>query len=148
MDGRYVLLDGAHNPAGAAALSEALDDLRPFLGDPEAPLTLVHGSMGDKDVEGIIRALVGSKAMAGVHVVATQVPGERALPAPDLYRHWRAISPETQVTVLADVARALQKAIDVAPGPVVVAGSLYLVGEARRRWLDDPLLRDPDEVAP
>jgi hypothetical protein len=28
---------------------------------------------------------------------------------------------------------------------VVVAGSLYLVGEARRRWLDDPRLRDPEE---
>jgi hypothetical protein len=32
-------------------------------------------------------------------------------------------------------------------GPVVVAGSLYLVGEARRRWLDDPALRDPEEPA-
>ena len=32
VDGRDVLLDGAHNPAGAAALAAALDDLRPFLG--------------------------------------------------------------------------------------------------------------------
>ena len=32
VDGREVLLDGAHNPAGAAALADALDDLRPFLG--------------------------------------------------------------------------------------------------------------------
>ena len=32
VDGRDVLLDGAHNPAGAAALATALDDLRPFLG--------------------------------------------------------------------------------------------------------------------
>ena len=31
VDGREVLLDGAHNPAGAAALATALDDLRPFL---------------------------------------------------------------------------------------------------------------------
>ncbi len=29
-------------------------------------------------------------------------------------------------------------------GPVVVAGSLYLVGAARARLVDDPALRDPD----
>ena len=43
---RDVLLDGAHNPAGAAALAVALDDLRPFLGP--GPITLVTASMADK----------------------------------------------------------------------------------------------------
>ena len=51
-----MLLDGAHNPAGAAALAIALDDLRPFLGGggeaPPTAVTLVHGSMADKDVAG------------------------------------------------------------------------------------------------
>ena len=37
VDGRDVLLDGAHNPAGAAALAQALDDLRPFLTGGDAP---------------------------------------------------------------------------------------------------------------
>jgi dihydrofolate synthase/folylpolyglutamate synthase len=142
---RDVLLDGAHNPAGAAALAAALDDLRPFLSEPEAPLTLVHGSMADKDVDGIIDGLLEAKALDGVRVIATQVAGERAMPAGELARHWRARRPETQVTVIADTAAALDRAL-AGPGPAVVAGSLYLVGEARRRWADDPLRRDPDEV--
>ena len=147
VDGHDVLLDGAHNPAGAAALAAALGDLRPFLDRPDAPLTLVHGSMGDKDVDGIIRALAGSPALAGAAIVATQVEGERAMPAAELASRWTAVrgtSTDTAPIVAPDVAAALDRAVADAQGPIVVAGSLYLVGEARRRWLDDPLLRDPD----
>ena len=145
---REVLLDGAHNPAGAAALASALDDLRPFLaGGHDAvppPLTLVHGSMADKDVEGIIGALDASPALAGARIVATQVPGERAMPAAELARRWRTIRPAAAVTPIADAGAALDRALRDARGPVVVAGSLYLVGEARRRWVDDPAVRDPE----
>src|SRR5689334_12814457 len=42
-DGHDVLLDGAHNPAGATALATALDDLRPHL--ERGPLTLVTATM-------------------------------------------------------------------------------------------------------
>lgn len=145
--GREILLDGAHNPAGAAALATALDDLRPFLlGGREAEppaITLVHGSMGDKDVDGIIRALDGATALGGARIIATQVTGKRALPAAELARRWRAARPDATITAMADVGAALETAIETAIGPIVVAGSLYLVGEARRRWLDDPRLRDP-----
>lgn len=147
--GHEVVLDGAHNPAGAAALATALDDLRPYLAggrEPRPPpLTLVHGSMADKDVDGIIRALDGAAALAGARIIATQVPGDRALPAPELARRWRSVRPDATITVVVDLAAALQRALAGAAGPVVVAGSLYLVGEARRRWLDDPRLRDPEE---
>ena len=149
VDGREVLLDGAHNPAGAAALAGALDDLRPFLRGGAAatppPLTLVHGSMGDKDVAGIVAALGRSAALEGARIIATQVPGERAMPAMELARHWIAARPDADVQSVPDLPAALAAAIDGAEGPVVVAGSLYLVGEARRRWLDDPMLRDPEE---
>jgi dihydrofolate synthase / folylpolyglutamate synthase len=147
--GHDVLLDGAHNPAGAAALAQALDDLRPYLGGGDEPapppLTLVHGSMADKDVDGIIRALCAAHALADAQIVATQVTGDRALPAAELARRWRAIRPDARISAVADVDRALEQALAHADGPVVVAGSLYLVGEARRRWLDDPLLRDPED---
>src|SRR5207342_250252 len=56
--GRDVLLDGAHNPAGAAALAGALDDLRPYLAD--GPITVVSATMSDKDVDGVIAALGAS----------------------------------------------------------------------------------------
>ncbi len=145
---RECVLDGAHNPAGAAALAAALDDLRPFLAggmdSPPAPLTLVHGSMADKDVDGIIRALDASAALDGASIIATQVPGERAMPAPELARRWRTIRPDVAIAVIEDVGEALDRAMRDARGPVVVAGSLYLVGEARRRWVDDPAVRDPE----
>jgi dihydrofolate synthase / folylpolyglutamate synthase len=149
---RQVLLDGAHNPAGAAALAAALDDLRPFLagGRDEAPppITLVHGSMADKDVDGIIRALDGSEALAGASIVATQIPGDRAMPAAELAGRWRTIRPDVVVRAVGDVGEALDRAIRDARGPIVVAGSLYLVGEARRRWVDDPAVRDPEVPEP
>ena len=145
--GRDVLLDGAHNPAGAAALATALDDLRPFLTPPDVPITLVQGTMGDKDVDGIIRALGGATALNGALIVATQVAGDRALPAEELAARWRAVSPGVTVRAVADVGAALDAAAGAADGPIVVAGSLYLVGEARRRWVDDPLVRDPDPAA-
>ena len=148
MDGRDILLDGAHNPAGAAALAQAIDDLRPFLAggrEPTPPpVTLVHGSMGDKDVDGIIAAFAGSAALRDARIVATQVAGERAMPAELLAARWRAARPGAMISAVSDVERALDGAVAAAPGPVVVAGSLYLVGEARRRWVDDPSVRDPE----
>ena len=147
-----VLLDGAHNPAGASALALALDDLRPFLeggdmGSPP-PLTLVVASMADKDVDGVIRALVNAAAMRGAIVAATSLDLPRALPAEALAARWRALGGGAaikRVVAIDDPGDALDLAIADAPGPVVVAGSLYLVGEARRRLVDDPRLRDPED---
>jgi folylpolyglutamate synthase/dihydropteroate synthase len=48
------------------------------------------------------------------------------------------------VSVEPDAERALERALATTDGPVVVAGSLYLVGAIRRRLVDDPLLRDPE----
>src|SRR6476661_9402400 len=84
---RDVLLDGAHNPAGAAALAVALDDLRPFLAD--GPVTLVTASMADKDVDGVIAALARSNALDGATVVATVLDVARAMPAGELAARWR-----------------------------------------------------------
>jgi dihydrofolate synthase/folylpolyglutamate synthase len=144
---RDVLLDGAHNPAGAAALAVALDDLRPFLED--GPITLVTASMVDKDVDGVIRALAGAAGLTGVGttVVCTSLDVPRAMPAEDLAARWRSSGPAS-ATILAepDPIAALESAL-ASRGPVVVAGSLYLVGAARGHLVDDPALRDPAEDA-
>jgi dihydrofolate synthase/folylpolyglutamate synthase len=142
-----VLLDGAHNPAGAETLAVALDDLRPFLAGGAdavpAPLTVVMATMGDKDVEGIVGAVGAARSMQGATVIATRVALTRALEPGELARVWAARWPQTTVRVEPDADRALDSALAGAPGPVVVAGSLYLVGAARARLVDDPLLRDP-----
>ncbi len=147
---REVLLDGAHNPDGAAALATALDDLRPHLvgGDPAAPqpLTVVWASMADKDVAGVIAAASRSQALDGATVLCTAVDAPRALPATELAAAWRAGDPRVDARAAGRPGEALDEALRIARGPIVVAGSLYLVGEVRGRLIDDEALRDPDEA--
>ena len=157
VDGRDIVLDGAHNPAGAAALATALDDLRPYLAgerddrDPQAPLTLVVASMADKDVDGVIAALVRAAALRRATVICTALDLARALPADALAGRWSAVTAVTavggglRIVAEADVDTALDRALSEARGPIVVCGSLYLVGRARARLVDDPLVRDPEE---
>ena len=144
---REVLLDGAHNPDGAAALATALDDLRPHLaggGDrvPQ-PVTLVWASMADKDVEGVIAAAARSTALKGATVICTALDLPRALAGDALAAAWSSGLPSARVLTAATPEAALDLALRTAPGPVVVAGSLYLVGAARAMLLADPLLADP-----
>jgi dihydrofolate synthase/folylpolyglutamate synthase len=145
VDGRDILLDGAHNPAGAATLATALDDLRPHLAP--GTITLLTASMADKDVDGIVAALSTSHALRGARVVATELDLPRAMPAGDLAARWLANGRAGHVAAEPDPIRALDRALADAGGPIVVAGSLYLVGAVRARLVDDPLLRDPDPAA-
>ncbi len=155
-----VLLDGAHNPAGARALAAAVEEIRPLLpgaGDPApaadrrsaghrahpSPVSLVVGAMADKDVDGVIGALLAVPAFRGARVYATAVDTPRALPALDLASRWAAADATAAVTAVVDPREALEAAIAAADGPVVVAGSLYLVGAARALLASDPELVDP-----
>ena len=142
-----MLLDGAHNPAGAAVLAQALDDLRPYLaGGTEPappPLTLICGAMADKDVAGVVRALSAGRALDGADIICTQVDAPRALPAADMAGLWRDLAGHAgRIRVFAEPAAALAAARVSAPGPIVVAGSLYLVGAIRALLVDDPALDD------
>jgi dihydrofolate synthase / folylpolyglutamate synthase len=139
--GHDVLLDGAHNPAGAAALAVALNDLRPFL--QSGPLTIVTASMADKDVDGVVAALASSDALASARIVCTAIEAARAMPAAELADRWRARA--FAPLVEPDPIAAVEIALD-GRGPVVVAGSLYLVGVARGHLVDDPELRDPAQA--
>ena len=144
-DGRGLVLDGAHNPAGAAALAQALDDLRPHL--PPGPLTLVVASMADKDVDGVVAALGAAAALHDATVIATSVDAARALPAADLAERWRRMPGPASVTAIPDPLAAVDAAL-ASPGTTVVAGSLYLVGAVRAHLVDDPDLRDPEPPDP
>lgn len=138
--GREVLLDGAHNPAGAEALAQAVDDLRPFL-EP-GRLTLLTATMANKDVDGLINGLTRSRELADARIVATSLDAPRALTADALADRWRTLAPGASVEAVPDPIRALDRALESADGPIVVAGSLYLVGAVRGRLVDDPALRD------
>lgn len=118
LEGRRVVLDGAHNPAAARALAAAVDELE------GAVAVLVIGVSADKDVAGVIAELA-PRARRFVAAQATSSP--RAMPAADL----AAMMPGA--VVAEDPAHALAAALELsAPGDtVVVAGSLFLVGETR-----------------
>lgn len=144
-----IVLDGAHNPHGAHALGAALDELRPLL-SPGRPSVLL-GTLRDKDVAGMLEPLKRSATLADARVFTTDVPeSPRALPAAELARAWTAAAagpasaPSTSAAppaprVLPDVDEALDAAVESARregGPLLVCGSLYLVGHARGRLLD------------
>jgi dihydrofolate synthase/folylpolyglutamate synthase len=114
---RRVLLDGAHNPAGAAALARALADL-----DVRRP-TIVFGAMRTKRIGPVLRAL----APLGPRFVFTRVDDRGAHDPRTLARIWRRVSGKGSRTA-ANPARALAAAEG---DPIVVAGSLYLVGAIR-----------------
>lgn len=120
--GHDVLLDGAHNPAGAQALASFLQEM---VGHP---VPIVIGVMRDKAAAEIVSALAPAVSM----FVATEAPTPRALPAAglaDLCRHTGC-----RTIVAADPMAAVAKAAEYT-GPVVVAGSLYLAGHVRATLL-------------
>ncbi len=99
--------------------------------------------MADKDVVGVIDAVARSSSLAGATVVCTAVDLPRAMSPGTLADAWRARLPAATVVTAPDPDAALDVALGRGRGPVVVAGSLYLVGAARARLVDDPALRDP-----
>ncbi len=116
-----VLLDGAHNPEGSEALADALaEEFR------TTRWAVVFGAMADKDVPAMLRSL--APAAASFH--ATRAAGsERARPADELAA---LAAREMTVPVSAhdSVAAAVGAALETG-SPVLVTGSLYVVGEAR-----------------
>jgi dihydrofolate synthase/folylpolyglutamate synthase len=124
-----VLLDGAHNPAGARALAEAMVRL----GLHDAPL--VFGAMRDKRVAAVLRQLAPLRPRP----VFTHVDDPHALASSALLRRWRRIAGDGG-RIAEDPAGALELAADLrrAPDqPIVVAGSLYLVGAVRGMLLPE-----------
>lgn len=113
-----ILLDGAHNVAGAEALAAHLA----LRGGPKP--VLLFAAMADKDISGILGPLVPHVAS----VVATQPGVARAADSKDVAAAARALG--LPAGAEPDPARALEKARALAGpgGLVLVAGSLYLVG--------------------
>ena len=121
-----VLLDGAHNVAGAEALRAALAE--EF---PTTSRTLVVGLLQEKDPVGMLEALGAASA---ARVVVCSPPTPRAFEPGVLARAALRVGvAPTHLEVAASGAEAIARALAVTPpdGQVVVTGSLYLVGEAR-----------------
>ncbi|MFJ9388247.1 bifunctional folylpolyglutamate synthase/dihydrofolate synthase [Nocardioides sp. NPDC101246] len=126
-----ILIDAAHNPAGASATVAALEDSFSF-----SSVVGVIGVMGDKDVEGLLAAF----EPALEHLVITQNSTERALPAVELAKVAVDLYGEERVSVVPRLADAIDAALalsesaetgSISEGAVLVTGSVVTAGEAR-----------------
>lgn len=116
--GRSWLLDGAHNPDGAAALTAAC--LRLGL----SPRVLVFGAMADKDLAEVAAAL---SPLAKRVLLTRSSHSPRAAAPEELLAFWRGAE------TAQDLPAALERAVQVTSENdlILIAGSLHLVGEAR-----------------
>ena len=128
-----IVLDAAHNPHGAAATAEALDDSFAF-----SPLIGVMAVMADKDYEGVLAAFEPQLA----HLICTQNSSSRSMSGEALAIAAREVFDEDRVSVAANLADAIDQAAALAEaggafgdplgsGAVLVTGSVVTVGEAR-----------------
>ena len=117
-----ILLDGAHNPAGAASLRKYLDEFAP------RPLTLVFGAMRDKQLDQIGEILFPIADL----LVLTPIANPRSASLESLERVAQQFAPRKIISAQSS-AGALRIATEQTPpqGLICVAGSLYLIGEIR-----------------
>jgi len=121
-DSPKVLLDGAHNPAGAFALKESLEKEFQY-----ERLILLIGVMKDKDIDSILQSL----APLADHIILTRPHSERAAP-PELLK--KALGRDgRKAEIIEDLQEAIEKGLSVTTGGdlLCITGSLYTVGEAR-----------------
>jgi dihydrofolate synthase/folylpolyglutamate synthase len=119
--GRDVLIDAAHNPAGARALAAYLHD------EGWQGATLLFGAMRDKDVAGMLTALLPACGA----LVATTAPSPRAMRASQIAAIAAEISAgPANIEAIDDPAAALARACQHS-SRVVAAGSMFLIGPLR-----------------
>jgi len=116
-----IILDVAHNPAGAWALRSALSTFY-----EDRPLTFIFGAMRDKAIAEIAQILFP----LAEHVIATRADNPRAASPHEIAE----LSAPTNTDIVEEesVAAALERARQLAGGKgvVVITGSIYIVGEA------------------
>jgi dihydrofolate synthase/folylpolyglutamate synthase len=117
-EGREALLDAAHNPDGAEALAAYLRDTW-----PERP-PLVFAAMRDKDVRGMLRALVPAVGS----LVLTRASNPRSADPAALAAVAREVAPALPITIEPSRMAALNTAWQQSRR-IVVAGSIFLLGD-------------------
>ena len=123
-----IIVDAAHNPAGAATLREAVESSFSF-----ARIVGVYAAMGDKDIEGVLSEVEPFLD----HLVLTQMPGERAADVARLAEVAEEVFGPDRVDVRDSLADAVDRAAEIAEAGaqpadrsgILVFGSVMLAGE-------------------
>lgn len=123
-----VIIDGAHNEAGAQALQETM--AQHFAGKK---ILLVAGILADKEIDSIVKFLTKITD----HIIVTEPDNPRKLAAEKLAEHVADFGVAAEV--VSDVEAAVHRAKGLADGYDVIlfAGSLYLIGDVRRLWRNE-----------
>ena len=123
-----VIIDGAHNEAGAQALQETMAQY--FAGKK---ILLVAGILADKQIDSIVKFLTKITD----HIIVTEPDNPRKLAASELAKHMA--DADVMAEVIADAEAAMHRAKELADGYDVIlfAGSLYLIGDVRRLWRNE-----------
>jgi dihydrofolate synthase/folylpolyglutamate synthase len=116
-----MLLDAAHNPAGAAALASYLKGL------PGPARPLVFAAMRDKDIRGMLTVL----APAVAQLIATRASNARSEEPSAILAHARVVAPSLSASAEPSVTGALAAAWQTSPR-ITVAGSIFLLGDVLR----------------
>ena len=119
-----IVLDVAHNPAGAWALRAAISACY-----GERPFTIIFGAMRDKAISEMAEILFPLSD----RVIATQAQNPRSASTEEI--RTAAQRTGTEILESPDVPSALNKARELAgnAGVIVVTGSIYVVGEVMRQ---------------
>jgi dihydrofolate synthase/folylpolyglutamate synthase len=118
-----MVLDVAHNPAGAwalrSALSERFDD---------RPVIFIFGAMRDKAISEIAEILFP----LAERVIATRPENPRSASPEEIQQAGSRTG--TEIEAVAEIEQALERAREIAAlrAVIVVTGSIYLVGEVMR----------------
>lgn len=123
-----VIIDGAHNEAGAQALQETM--AQHFAGKK---ILLVAGILADKEIDSIVKFLTKITD----HIIVTEPDNPRKLAAEKLAEHVADFGVAAEA--VSDVEAAVHRAEELADGYDVIlfAGSLYLIGDVRRLWRNE-----------
>jgi dihydrofolate synthase/folylpolyglutamate synthase len=114
-----IVIDGAHNPAGARALAAYLDRFY-----SRRPVRLIYGAMRDKAVEEVCGILFPRAQ----EVIATAPKQPRALHPEAILQ----VAEHPNIRTAPTLENALELVKDAGPDDtIIITGSLYLVGEAR-----------------
>ena len=139
-DDRMLLLDVAHNPAGAWTLRSALAQL-----PQDVPRTLLYSCLRDKDLAEMTQILFplfdatsGDPERKGDHIVLAPVANPRAAAVEDLLAAAKKL--DIPVHAAPHVHAGLTQAYELTPagGWIVATGSVYLVGEVLRIVQETP----------
>jgi dihydrofolate synthase/folylpolyglutamate synthase len=117
-----TILDGAHNPGGAASLARALET------QFASPKTIgIFGVLGEKDAEATLAPLANSFD----HVIITESSSPRATPANELAEVAARVFSNDKISVASNLAEAYELAQNMVfeGGAILVTGSLSMVGD-------------------